>query len=570
MATKTIPAGDPAMSKPTFQDFLSSIVVFLVALPLCMGIAIASGVPPESGIITGIVGGMLVSILGGCQLQVSGPAAGLAVVVIELIQKFGIEKLGLIVLIAGCIQMAAGMLKCAQWFRAVPPSVIHGMLSGIGVLIFASQFHVMVDDGPKGSGINNLLSIPSAVMKAITPNHVTTHEEAALIGLITLITLLVWDKGAKSVKKLKAIPGSLVAIALASAITAFCQLPIKLVRLPDNLLGSLKLPSPEVVAQSLHMDLIGAGLMVAFIASAETLLTAAALDKMHRGTRTNFDRELFAQGVGNTVCGIVGSLPMTGVMVRSGVNLAAGAKTRWSSFFHGCLLLLAIISIPHLVERIPTSALAALLVFSGWKLANFKVIKELKKYGKGEIAIYGVTIALIMTTDLLTGVLAGVGLAAAKLLYTFSHLEVHIATDMAARRTDISLKGAATFLALPRLADALESVEPDMELHIHLDGLDYVDHACLDLLMSWDKQHQSAGGNLVIDWDTLGTVFKDRRKKERDNVITKQFRKMTTDQARAIVAAADADDKATARGSAAPSTPSEPPRSLAGSPGVDP
>jgi MFS superfamily sulfate permease-like transporter len=274
--------------------------------------------------------------------------------------------------------------------------------------------------------------------------------------------------------------------------------------------------------------------MVAFIASAETLLTAAALDKMHRGARTEYDRELIAQGVGNTLAGIVGGLPMTGVMVRSGVNLSAGAKTRWSGFMHGCWLLVAVVSIPHVVERIPTSALAALLVYSGWKLANFKVLKELKKYGKGEIAIYGLTIALIVSTDLLTGVIAGVALAAAKLLYTFSHLEIFVATDVANRRTDISLKGAATFLALPKLADALESVEPDMELHIHLDGLDYVDHACLDLLMSWDKQVQQSGGSLVIDWDTLGNVFRDRRKQARkvpeNPVITKQFRKLSPEQ----------------------------------------
>ncbi len=530
MATNNTSTGRFPPKEIVFGDLLASVVVFLVALPLCMGIAIASGMPPESGIITGIIGGILVSALGGCQLQISGPAAGLAVVVIELIHKFGIEKIGIILALAGLIQLTAGMCKFAQWFRAVPPSVIHGMLSGIGILIFASQFHVMVDDSPKGSGISNLLSIPSSVMKAITPNHLTSHEEAALIGMITLITLLIWDKGAKSVKKLKVIPGSLIAIALASAITAFCKLPIKLVALPDSLLSSIKLISFDVVQKSAHIDMLGAALMVAFIASAETLLTASALDKMHRGTNTNYDRELLAQGIGNTLCGIAGALPMTGVMVRSGVNLAAGAKSRLSGFMHGIWLLLAVLLIPHIVERIPTSALAALLVFSGWKLANFKVVKELRKYGRGEIAIYAITILLIMTTDLLTGVLAGVALAAAKLLYTFSHLEINITTDSTSGRTDISLKGAATFLALPKLADALEAIPNDTELHIHLDGLDYVDHACLDLLMSWDKQHQSTGGTLVIDWDTLGNVFKDRRKQARDKAETKQFRKMATDQ----------------------------------------
>lgn len=545
MTSDAIPAGNSGTGKHLVSDFLASIVVFLVALPLCMGISIASGLAPEAGLITGIVGGLLVAAIGGCQLQVSGPAAGLAVVIVELVTRFGIEKLGVIILIAGLIQITGGALKLAQWFRAVPPSVIHGMLSGIGILIFASQFHVMVDDAPKGSGINNLISIPGAIMKAVTPNHMASHEEAALVGMITLITLLVWDKGAKQVKLLKPIPGSLIAVALAAAITAFCALPIKLVKLPDSLLGSLRFPTWDAISGMMHVDILGAGLMMAFIASAETLLTAAALDKMRTGSRTNYDRELIAQGVGNSICGVIGGLPMTGVMVRSGVNLSAGAKTRLSSVLHGVWLLLAVALIPHVVERIPTSALGALLVFSGWKLANFKVIGELKKVSRGELAIYGITVALIMTTDLLTGVVTGVVLAACKLLYTFSRLDVHIATDTVHRRTDITLKGAATFLALPKLADALESVDPDMELHIHLDGLDYVDHACLDLLMSWDKSHQSAGGSLVIDWDTLGTVFKDRRKRDRDFVVTKQFRKADVDtptsSQRAATAVAEAE-----------------------------
>lgn len=509
-------------------DLLSSIVVFLVALPLCMGIAIASGLPPETGLMTGIVGGLIVSAIGGCQLQVSGPAAGLAVVVIEMIAKFGIERIGLIVLLAGLIQLTAGLLKFAQWFRAVPPSVIHGMLSGIGILILASQFHVMVDDGPKGSGINNLLSIPGAIMKGITPDAALTHEEAALIGMVTLVTLLIWERGAKAIPKLKVLPGSLIAIALATALTAIWKLPIKLVNLPDSLISSIHVPTFDLVASSMNTAVFGAALMVAFIASAETLLTAAALDKMHKGARTNFDRELCAQGIGNTICGAIGALPMTGVMVRSGVNLSAGAKTRLSAFLHGLWLLLAVLLIPHIVERIPTSALGALLVFSGYKLANFGVVKELKKFGKGELAIYAATVLLIISTDLLTGVLAGVGLAAAKLLYTFSRLDIHVAVDEINRRTDVSLKGAATFLALPKLADVLESVPADMELHFHLDGLDYIDHACLDLLMSWDKQHQSTGGSLVIDWDTLGSVFKDRRQRPRPDTTTattKQFRK---------------------------------------------
>lgn len=512
---------------PAVNDFFASIVVFLVALPLCMGIAIASGMPPESGIVTGVVGGMVVSLLGGCQLQVSGPAAGLAVLVAELLAKFGLEKLAMIIALAGMIQLAAGVIGMAQWFRAVPPSVINGMLSGIGVLIFASQFHVMVDDGPKHSGLQNLLSIPESIYKGITPAAGTTHEEAAVIGIITILVLLCWDRFVP--KKLKSIPGSLVAIILAASITAGFNLPIKMVHLPSNLLTATHGFNWAGILSDLHTDILWNAVAVAFIASAETLLTATALDKMHRGVRTNYDRELSAQGVGNIICGMLGSLPMTGVMVRSGVNLAAGAKTRWSSFFHGMWLLAFVCLLPWLVERIPLSSLAALLVFTGYKLANFKIIKELKRFGRSELAIYGVTVTLIVTTDLLTGVIAGVVMALGKLIYIFSHLEIFVTTDESAKRTDITLKGAATFLSLPKLADILDSVPGNTELHIHLEALEHIDHACLDLLMSWDKSHQSSGGNLVMDWDTLGMVFRDRRRNTREGAV-KQFRKMPAEQ----------------------------------------
>jgi MFS superfamily sulfate permease-like transporter len=166
------------------KDFGASVVVFLVALPLCMGIAIASGVPPAAGLITGIVGGILVGFLGGAPLQVSGPAAGLTVLVWQIVQEHGLSLLGVIVLFAGLLQFLAGIFKLGQWFRAISPSVIHGMLAGIGVLIFASQFHIMVDDQPRGSGILNLISIPEAIYKGIFPLDGSVHHLAAMVGMI--------------------------------------------------------------------------------------------------------------------------------------------------------------------------------------------------------------------------------------------------------------------------------------------------------------------------------------------------------------------------------------------------
>ncbi len=518
------PASLTKLPATFMQDLLASFVVFLVALPLCMGIAIACGVSPAIGIITGIIGGLVVGSIGGCPLQVSGPAAGLVVILSDILHEHGMEKLGAIVIIAGSLQMLGGVLGLAYWFRAVTPAIINGMLAGIGVLLFAGQFHLMVDDTSKGNGITNLLSIPGAVMKAISPDVSKSHEEAAFLGVATIIILILWNKFAP--KKLKMVPSFLVAITIVSAIAAVGHFPVRYVDLPANIFASLHLPDATTFVYLLDKNVILSGLVVAFIASAETLLTATALDKIHRGQRTNYDRELTAQGVGNFVCGLLGVLPMTGVMVRSGVNVAAGAKTRLSSVLHGVWLLLFVSLLPFVLKFIPVSSLAALLVYTGYKLVNRKTIKELSKFGKSEVAIYAITVCLIVGVDLLTGVLAGIALSICKLVYTFTRLETKVAYDEKTNRTSLKLTGAATFLNLPKLADCLEKIRPDTELHVHLDALDYIDHACLDLLMSLDKQMKATGGSLVIDWSTLGTVFRDRRKSPRDG-SSKEFRTIT-------------------------------------------
>src|SRR5262245_45240851 len=229
------------------QDALSSIVVFLVALPLCMGIAIASGAPPAAGLITGIIGGIIAGSLSGCPLQVSGPAAGLAVIVYDMLQKHGFAALAPIILLAGLIQIASGFLKVGQLFRTISPAVISGMLAGIGVLIFAAQFHVMVDDKPRENGIRNIISIPESIVKGILPVDGSSHHIAAAIGMGTILILLVWAKFAP--KKLKAVPGALLAVLTVTAIAQIFQLPIRYVDLPTNLLGEIHLPSGEILSR---------------------------------------------------------------------------------------------------------------------------------------------------------------------------------------------------------------------------------------------------------------------------------------------------------------------------------
>jgi MFS superfamily sulfate permease-like transporter len=496
-------------------DLLSSVVVFLVALPLCMGIAMASGVPPAAGILTGILGGLVVGTLCGCPLQVSGPAAGLTVLVWELVRLRGIEALGAIVLLAGAMQLAAGLLRLGQWFRAVSPAVIHGLLAGIGVLLFASQFHIMVDDVPKGSGLDNLLSIPDAVWKGMNDG---THHRAARAGLLTIAILVGWK--ALTPKTLKLVPAQLVAIVAVTVAAALLDSPIQRVTMPANLLDVTHMPTfPELTDRAGWTGILTAAASIAFIASAETLLCASAVDRL-ASSRTKYDRELTAQGVGNLLCGLIGVLPMTGVIARSAANIEAGARTRLSAILHGAWLLAFACLFPFVLRLVPTAALAALLVYTGIKLVSIKVMRELWKVGMGELVIYLVTVVGIVATDLLTGVLLGVGLSIAKLVYTFSHLSIKLERRPELARTVLHLRGSATFIRLPRLAETLESVPPATELHVHFEELSYIDHACLDLLTNWEKQHEAQGGILVIDWDGLHARFRPLgRKRRRTKVL---------------------------------------------------
>jgi len=482
------------------RDFLASIVVFLVALPLCMGIAIASGAPPALGLITGIVGGLVVGSIAGSPLQVSGPAAGMAVLVFELVNQHGLAMLGVVGLIAGAAQLLAGALRLGQWFRAISPSVIHGMLAGIGVLIFASQFHVMLDDAPRSGGLANLAAIPEAIMK-VFPMDGSVHHLAALAGMITIATIIAWNRFKPA--RLALLPGPLLGAVAGTLFALAFALPITLVELPANLGDALNIPAGAALQGFLDPEIIGLGLVFAFVASAETLLCATAVDKMHLGPRTRYDKELRAQGIGNMICGALGALPMTGVIVRSAANVEAGATTRISAILHGAWLLLAVAAFPFVLNEIPTSVLAAILVYTGYKLVNIAQIRKIAEFGWQELAIYFVTLAGVVAIDLLTGVILGFVLATLKLVYTFSHLEIETTADEGTGRIDIWLSGSATFFSIPQLGDTLEQAPFGSEVHIHVEKLDYIDHACLEMLSSWEKLHVSTGGSLTVEWSDL-------------------------------------------------------------------
>lgn len=481
-------------------DLLASVVVFLVALPLCMGVAIASGLPPAAGLITGIIGGLIVGAVQGSPLQVSGPAAGLSVIVLELVRAHGVATLGILVFLAGLMQIAAGLLRGGKWFRAVPPSVIHGMLGGIGVLIFASQFHVMIDDAPKGNGLQNLVSIPEAIMKAVVPGP-ESHRQAALLGVLTITLVVLWTRFKP--KRLESVPAALVGVVAASVIANVLRMPVGYVEVPDDLSSALVLPGATTFAVLLKPAMWGAALGIAIVASAETLLCATAVDRMHQGPRTRYNRELMAQGLGNLLCGLVGALPMTGVIVRSTANVEAGAKTRLSAMLHGAWILLLVVVFPQLLRLIPISSLAAILVYTGYKLVNPARVKELRRYGIAELATYLLTLGAIVATDLLKGVLLGLGVAVARLLIRLSKLEIKVDHDPHSLRTAIHLSGAATFLRLSDLSDLLDSIPGNREIYVRFEKLDTVDHSILELLQAWEQQHRARGGRVLIDWADL-------------------------------------------------------------------
>ena len=555
-ATNEPAPGPPGAARGTIgADFLASLVVFMVALPLCIGIAQACGLPPESGIITGIVGGIVVGLLAGSPLQVSGPAAGLIVLVIVFLDDAnkagytGVQAfmlLGLAIFLCGLIQITAGVCRLGQWFRAVSPAVVEGMLAGIGLTIFAKQFHELVDDEAPKKVLDALATIPQAIWKAFVPPEGASanHPEAAVIGLLCLIVLALWKPLVP--KKLKLVPAAVIAVLLAVAVNEFGRpifeglgarigpavdnhggIGVERVKVSASLTDSMR-PITGLAWSALGLAIVWKGaLTFALIASAETLLCAVAVDTKHTGPRTKFDRELVAQGVGNVLCGAVSALPMTGVIVRSAANVEAGAKTRRSAILHGVWLLLFVSLLPGLLGRIPTAALAAVLVYTGWKLFNLPGLYKLWKESKSEALIFVVTAATIISSDLLAGVALGVVLSALKLLLRFSVLNVNRVDEPEHRRVHLHLEGAATFLRLPVLAQSLEAVPHGQKLHVHLEKVQFVDHAVLHLLLTFQKQYEATGGTLFIDWDQLHAHFHGTRPRAKPEGSTDELEART-------------------------------------------
>jgi MFS superfamily sulfate permease-like transporter len=489
-------------------DLPSGLVVFLVALPLCLGIALASGAPFFSGIISGIIGGILIGALSNSPLSVSGPAAGLAALVLGAITSIGDFSLFLCaVFIAGILQMLLGVAKLGGIANYIPGSVIKGMLTSIGILIIAKQIpHAFGYDKDEKGNITELLPYGSEDMHELLQPLQHIEVGVFLLCLISIIIMIAWDMPFIK-KRVSFVPGALIAVVVAVVINEVWIKTGSQLAVQNEHLVQIKAASSASEFFSfftlpdfngfLNGSVIVYGIVIALIASLETLLSIEAVDNLDPQRRvTNTNKELFAQGVGNTVAGLIGGLPVTSVIVRSSANVNAGGKSKLATIIHGTLLLVSIILIPGLLNKIPLSALAAILLLTGYKLAKPAVFKNFWTAGKFQFIPFIVTVVVIIAVDLfgvlpalsgkglLVGVLTGIVAAAGSILYGnlknsyYFHSENHKDGD----EIVIRLSEEVSFLNKAAIRQTLDHMPENSTVLIDASNTKYIDYDVLELI----------------------------------------------------------------------------------------
>ncbi len=496
-------------------DILSGLVVFLVALPLCLGIALASGAPLFAGIIAGVIGGIVVGSLSNSQLSVSGPAAGLTAIVLVAISTLGsFEAFLVAVMLAGLMQLALGFAKAGTISNYFPSNVIEGMLAAIGIIIILKQLpHAIGYDKDnegdfffieKGTGHNTFTALIDAV------NY--THLGAVLITIISLAILIAWTK-IPFLKNLKAVPGALVAVGVGVLLNevfkktgsnlAISQEHLVSLPIPASLtdfLGQFSRPDFSAITNA-NVWIVAA--TIATVASIETLLCIEAADKMDPLKRyTDTNTELKAQGVGNLISGFLGGLPMTSVIIRTSANVNAGARTKISAIAHGIFLLVSVLTIPAVLNRIPLACLAAILLMTGWKLANPSVFKHMWENGKFQFAPFIVTVVAVVFTDLLKGVAIGLAIsiffilrANMKLAYFFKKEAHHTGETI-----HIDLAQEVSFLNKAAIKQTLAHLPENSNVVINATNTLYIDHDVIELIkdfVSFGSKEKGITVNLI-------------------------------------------------------------------------
>ena len=539
MTTKNIlpKTGIQGLKENWKSDIMSGFLVFLIALPLCLGISMASGFPPVSGIFTAAIGGLIVSFFGGSNLTIKGPAAGLIVIALGAVQELGNGdafrgyQLALAcIVVAGILQIAFGLLRSGILSDFFPSAAVHGMLAAIGIIIATKQIFTLVGVKAQSTETLEMMSeIPSAF------SHY--NPEILIIGMVSLMILF----GLPLIKNkyVKMIPAPLVVILLAIPMGIFFDLehehsylfldhheytvgPRFLVTLPDNLFSAITFPDFSQVFSGTGIKYI---IMFALVGSLESLLSSKAIDGLdpyHR--KSNMNRDLIGVGVGNTIAGLIGGLPMISEIVRSSANINNGAKTWWSNVFHGLFLLVFVAFFPFVLHKIPLAALAAMLIYTGFRLASPKEFYNTYAVGKEQLLIFITTIVVTLATDLLVGIAAGIILKMIihllnglplkvmfKPLFTISEIDGKVVVDVF---------HSAVFSNYIKLKSALDNLPRKSHIVIDFQNSYLIDHTVLESLAHYKSDYEREGGLFDLvgleDMKQLGKHEYAARKKSKE------------------------------------------------------
>ncbi|MFI6173695.1 SulP family inorganic anion transporter [Nocardia sp. NPDC051052] len=469
------------------HDLPASIVVFLVALPLSLGVAVASGAPVAAGLIAAVVGGVVAGLVGGSAVQVTGPTASLTVVVAASVHQFGWAATCFITAGAGALQILFGLSRIARGALAIAPVVVHAMLAGIGVIIALQQVHVLLGGTSLSSSFASLVQLPHQLM--------SVHRGDLLIGVVVIVILIAWKFVPRQVR---VVPGPLVAVVLATLLSLVLPTHVERLVLNGSLLDAIGLPTiPSGSWTAIAITVV----TIALIGSVETLLSAVAVDKLRPETSTDLDRELIGQGSANMVSGLLGGLPVAAVIVRSITNAQAGAQSRAATVLHGIWVLLFAVALAGLVQQIPKAALAGLLILIGVQLVKLAHIRLARR--TGDLYVYVATVLSVVFLNLLVGMLIGLALSFALLLWRVVRVTIVAEPVASARRWVVTIDGTCTFLALPKLSAELAKVPAGVEVTVEM-TVDFLDHASYERITEWAAQHESDGG--TVEFVEIGSA----------------------------------------------------------------
>ncbi len=492
------------------SDLISGFLVFLVALPLCLGIAKASGFPPISGILTAIIGGLLVSFFVGSEMTIKGPAAGLIVIALGAVTDLGQGdpflgyKLTLaVIVVAGVVQIIFGLLKTGVLGDFFPTSAVHGMLAAIGIIIISKQAHFLMGVTPTGGE-------PLELLKEIPKSFSMMNPDIAIIGVISLIILF----GLPMIKNkyVRMVPAPMVVLLIAIPLGAYFDLshehtylfnhtqftlsPKFLVTLPAQITDAIQMPNWSQITSMTSIKYV---IMFALVGSIESLLSGKAIDGLDPYKRkSDLNKDLLAVGIGNTVSGLLGGLPMISEIARSSANVNNGGKTRWSNFFHGGFLLIFVVFLPMVIQRIPIAALAAMLISVGWKLASPKEFIKTYKVGAEQLIIFVMTVVATLATDLLIGI--GMGILTKFALHIidgvpFASLFRPILTiDQSDPKVYVvDVQHSAIFSNYIGLKKRLEKLDPDRDVIIDFTNSHLVDHSVMEKMHEMEREFATRG-----------------------------------------------------------------------------